>query len=281
MSDAIFGDVRTLIVFCLIILFTVLTSWLLRSLFQRYRKKNIQRLNADPTNYQFMQHFMTGIIYMVGLGWALLTLPHMETVAHTLLAGAGVVTLVAGLASQQALSNITSGLFLVIFKPFRVNDRIRFRNEYTGTVEDITLRHTVIRDLENNRIVIPNSIMGNDVLVNLHLEDSRACKIIDVGISYNSNVPLAQKIIKEEVLKHPLHLDPRTPQDIEAGIEEVIVRVVSLGDNSVNLRTWAWAKDTASGFILNCDLLEQIKNRFDEEGIEIPYQYQNLILKKE
>jgi len=67
----------------------------------------------------------------------------MKTEAHTVLAGAGVVTLVAGLASQEALSNITSGLFLVLFKPFRVNDRIKFRGNFTGVVEDIKLRHTI------------------------------------------------------------------------------------------------------------------------------------------
>lgn len=281
MMKNIFGDLQTLFQFCAIVAATVIFAWLFNLIFQRFIKREIKKVKADPTNYQFVRHFLTGIIYLVGIGWAFLSLPNMKTVAHTLLAGAGVVTLVAGLASQQALSNITSGLFLVIFKPFRINDRIKFRDTFTGTVEDITLRHTIIRDLENNRIVIPNAIISNDVLVNLHLVDNRVCKIIDVGISYSSNIELAQKIMREEVANHPLHIDSRSPEEVEAKVEEVSVRVVGLGASSINLRTWAWAKDNADGFILNCDLLKNIKERFDAEGIEIPYNYQNVIVKHE
>jgi len=71
-----------------------------------------------------------------------------------MLAGAGILAVAVGFASQAALSNIISGVFVVIFKPFRVGDRLKI-NELTGVVEDITLRHTVIRDLENKRIIIP------------------------------------------------------------------------------------------------------------------------------
>lgn len=281
MINTLFGDLQNLLIFLAVILATIAFVWLFNFIFNRYVKRNIKRLNADPTNYQFIRHFLTGIFYMIGFGWALLTLPNMKAVAHTLLAGAGVITLVAGLASQQALSNITSGLFLVIFKPFRINDRIKFRDVFTGTVEDITLRHTIIRDMENNRIVVPNAVISNEVLINLHLGDSRICKIIDVGIGYSSDINLAQTIMKEVVLAHPLHIDPRTEENIAAGEEAVNVRVVGLGASSVNIRTWAWAKDTADGFMLNCDLLKTIKERFEKEGIEIPYSYQNIVIKKE
>lgn len=280
MKETFIQEFKILLIFVSIVIATIVVAWIFNFVFNRYIKRNIKKIDADPTNYQFIRHFISGIIYMVGVGWALLTLPNMKTVAHTLLAGAGVITLVAGLASQQALSNITSGLFLVIFKPFRVNDKIKFRDNFMGTVEDITLRHTVIRDLENNRIVVPNSIISNEVLTNLHLGDNRVCKIIEVGIGYGSDINLAQQIMQEEVLKHPLHIDSRSKEDIEAGKEEVSVRVVGLGSSSVNLRTWAWAKDTADGFILNCDLLKNIKERFDAEGIEIPYSYQNVVIKE-
>lgn len=281
MTKTIFGDLQTFLIFAAFVAATIAFAWLFNFVFSRYIKRNIRKLHADPTNYQFIRHFLTAVIYLVGMGWALLTLPNMKTVAHTLLAGAGVVTLVAGLASQQALSNITSGLFLVIFKPFRVNDRIKLRDTLTGTVEDITLRHTVIRDLENNRIVVPNAVISNEILINLHLGDTRVCKIIDIGVGYGSDINLAQQIMKEEVLKHPLRIDPRSEEEVEAGLDEVNVRVVGLGASSVNLRTWAWAKDTANGFIMNCDLLKNIKERFDAEEIEIPYSYQNVVIKKE
>lgn len=271
MKEKIFGDLETIILFVSVLAGTILTAWIFNFLFKRSIKRSIKKFHADPTNYQFIRHFITGLIYMVGMGWAFLMLPAFKTVAHTLLTGAGIIALVAGLASQQVLSNITSGLFMVIFKPFRINDRISFGNNYHGIVEDITLRHTIIRDLENNRIVIPNSVLGGEVIVNAHLGDVNVCKMIDIGISYNSDIDRAFQIMREEVLRHPLHVDHRTEEEIQAGKEEVVTRVVSLADSAIILRVAVWAKNAADAFSLNSDLLKNIKERFDREGVEIPY----------
>jgi len=146
-------------------------------------------------------------------------------------------------------------------------------------VEDITLRHTVIRDFENRHILIPNTVISNEVIINSDYKDDTICKRIDIGISYDSDIDLAKKIMAEEVAAHPLHTDTRTPQQIEAGEPKVMVRVLSLGEYSVNLRAWAWAKNTGEGFIMGCDLYESIKKRFDKEGIEIPYPHHTLLYK--
>jgi small conductance mechanosensitive channel len=81
----------------------------------------------------------------------------LKPVSNSLLAGAGLVTVALSFAAQNALSNIISGFFIVLFKPFGINDRLRFKETVTGVVEDITLRHTIIRDGENKRVIIPNS----------------------------------------------------------------------------------------------------------------------------
>jgi len=82
------------------------------------------------------------------------------------------------------------------------------------------------------------------------------------------------------VLNHPDHIDNRTPEQIKEGVEEVIVRVISLGDFSVNLRAWAWASNQLKAYPMHCDLLESIKERFDREEIEIPFPYRTLVYKK-
>jgi small conductance mechanosensitive channel len=205
-------------------------------------------------------------------------MPQLRVLANSLLAGAGVLALAVGFASQQALSNIISVIFIVIFKPFRINDRLKMGDKY-GMVEDITLRHTVLRDLFNKRIIIPNSLISNEVIINSDIEDSRICNRIEIGISYDSDIKKAKAIMKEETLNHPLHIDPRTPQEIEDGEELAPVKVIGLGEYSVNLRCWAWAKNSPDAFTLECDLLESIKLRFDEEGIEIPFPYRTLVHK--
>ena len=184
-----------------------------------------------------------------------------------------------GFASQAALSNIIAGIFIVIFKPFRVNDRIVIKDTISGVVEDITLRHTIIRNFQNRRVIIPNSLISEEVIVNSDLIDQKVCQWIEVGISYDSDIDKAKQIMAEEVEKHPSFIDNRTEEMISEGEPLVKTRLISLGDFSVNLRAWAWAKDQAEGFTLQCEVLESIKKRFDAEGIEIPFPYRTLVFK--
>jgi small-conductance mechanosensitive channel len=148
---------------------------------------------------------------------------------------------------------------------------LTIQNTLRGIVEDINLRHTIIRNFENQRIIIPNSIISNEILINSNYTDDKLCKFINVGISYNSDVDRAKEIMNEEVQNHHLNIDVRSEEDIDSGVPRVMVRVVMLGESSVNLRAWAWASDPQNAFIMECDLLESIKKRFDKEGIVIPF----------
>lgn len=261
--------VETTIVIIIVgtILFSVLINWFLK----RFIKKSLINHHRDLTGYLFLKHILTALVYVIGFAFALVQIPEFKIVGHSLLAGAGVISLIAGLASQQALSNIMSGILIVVFKPFRINDKITLRGTFTGIVEDINLRQVVIRDFENNRIIIPNSVISSDLIVNAHIGDKKCCKMIDIGIGYSSNMARALEIMREEVSNHPLHIDSRAPEDIENNVPLVIARVTALGDSAVNLRVWAWAKDSSDGYIMYCDLLESIKTRFDAESIEIPF----------
>tara|TARA_R110002051_G_scaffold229006_1_gene291062 strand:+ start:1642 stop:2499 length:858 start_codon:yes stop_codon:yes gene_type:complete len=261
--------VETTIVIIIVgtILFSVLINWFLK----RFIKKSLINHHRDLTGYLFLKHILTALVYVIGFAFALVQIPEFKIVGHSLLAGAGVISLIAGLASQQALSNIMSGILIVVFKPFRINDKITLRGTFTGIVEDINLRQVVIRDFENNRIIIPNSVISSDLIVNAHIGDKKCCKMIDIGIGYSSNMARALEIMREEVSNHPLHIDSRAPEDIENNVPLAIARVTALGDSAVNLRVWAWAKDSNDGYIMYCDLLESIKTRFDAESIEIPF----------
>lgn len=243
-------------------------------------KRRAHYLQNDPTKYNFIGHFITAVIYIVGFSLAVISVPQLKSLATSLLAGASILALGVTLASQQALSNIVSGIFIVIFKPFRVNDRIIVRDIMQGIVEDITLRHTVIRNFENRRIVIPNSVISNEALTNADLGDEKICRFLEMGISYDSDIDVAKKILFEEVRQHPDYFDVRSQEEIKDGSPEVAVRVISMGDSSVNLRAWVWAENSAKSFVMHCDLLESVKKRFDKEGVEIPYPHRTLVQKQ-
>lgn len=271
------------IIIGLILLITVIIASLTRRLFNKAIKKAElgESESYDLTNLKFFKRGISVIIYMTGISFAIYMIPTLRVIATSLLAGAGLFAIAIGFASQQALSNIVGGIFIIIFKPYKINDRLQIRTDLMGIVEDINLRHTVIRNFENKRIIIPNSIISDEVLINSNYKDDKIIKWIDMGISYDSDVDLAREIIKEEVEAHPNFKDFRTKEEIEEGIEKVPVRVVSLGDFSVNLRAWATVANPPDAFIMGTDLLESIKKRFDKEGIEIPFPYRTIVYKKD
>jgi small-conductance mechanosensitive channel len=275
------GWLKTTIVIILIIILTIMINNIIRKFMRRKLKKSTGLLRVDPTQYNFLKHFVTALIYIMGLVAIIYNIPSLRTFSVSILAGAGVLAVIIGFASQQAFSNIVSGIFIVLFRPFSVGDRLRIGNDIYGVVEDITLRHTIIQTFENKRVIVPNSIINNEKLENSDLEDERICKWFEIGISYDSNIDKAKKIIQEEAEKHQNTIDIRTEEDKENKIPIVKVRVLKFDDSAVILKAWIWTDSQGEAFVLGCDLNESVKKRFDKEGIEIPFPYRTIVYKKD
>lgn len=247
----------------------------------RSLKKASAILKVDPTKYTFLKSTVSALIIGLGIIIVFQLIPELRKLGVPIFAGAGVLTAVIGFASQQALSNIVGGVFIVIFKPFSVGDLIKIGTLHTGIVEDITLRHTVIKDFENRRIVVPNAIMNNEVIENSNINDEKVCIRFEVGISYSADMDKALSVLQEVAESNPLTLDNRKQADISEGKPKVKVRVVNLTDSAVILRAWIWASNPENSFALRFDMYKNIKKRFDEEGIEIPFPQSVIHLRKQ
>ncbi len=259
-------------VFALVVLAVAFViSRILKFVIGRFVRAAAQKLKVDPTRFKFFKNAIDFIIYLIAVIVIFRYIPALHSYGNTLLTGAGVLAAIVGFASQSAFSNIISGVFLVIFKPFGVGDRVQIGALYTGDVEDITLRHTVIRNFENRLIVIPNSVINNETIINSTLTHELVCIFIEITISFNSNVDKAMQIMQEEAMKHPECRDNRTEEEKKNGEPQVAVRLLSLTESGQQVRAYVWAKDPTAGFILKCDLLKSIKQKFDKENIEIPY----------
>lgn len=258
---------------------TLVTASLVQTWFKRKIKQRINK-NDDTTSYKFLRYVAIFGVYFIGVLLMLIAFESMRSFAATALGGAGVLAVVAGVASQEALSNLVGGLFIIAFKPFKLGDIIKVDESMIGTVTDITLRHTVIRNYENKMIVIPNAIINKEKLINYDLGERMCCQWIEIGISYDSDVNLAKHIMREECEDHPNLIDNRTEIDKYNNVKKVVVRVISLDDSSVTLRAWAWASNFTDAFVMKCDLYESIKNRFDKEGISIPFPHRTLVFKE-
>ncbi|MCW5897752.1 MAG: mechanosensitive ion channel family protein [Flavobacteriales bacterium] len=249
---------------------------LIRRAYQRSDKSH-----EDTTRYRFMKNALRSIVVLVALGWVIYVIPSLKHFAVTLLAGAGILVAILGLATQRAFSNIISGVFIVSSKPFRVGDMVEISREHRGVVEDITLRHTVIRNWENRRVIIPNAVISDATIINSTIEDPATCQWVEIGISYESDLDKAMGIMQEEAENHPHCMDRRTAEELEQGIPKVSVRLVQIAESSLVLRAYVWAADPVQARVMNFELNRSIKLRFDREGIVIPYPQRTISFKGE
>ncbi|MFH1637449.1 MAG: mechanosensitive ion channel domain-containing protein [Candidatus Woesearchaeota archaeon] len=271
-------NLGTAIMVIAILLATIVIARLVKRFVLTKFEKSSKSLKVDHTQFIFLRHFFTAMIYIIGIGIAVYTIPSFKNISLSLFASAGVLAVVIGFASQKAVSNIIGGIFIAIFRPFRVGDIVKF-SDRTGVVEDINLRHTIIRNFENKRIIVPNAIISEEVIENYNINDEKICRFVEFGISYDSDVDKAMRIMQQEAMKHPDFLDNRSEEDKKEGKPAVEVRVLGFGDSSVNLRAWVWAKNSKKAFRLGCDLNKSIKKSFDKAGIEIPFPYRTIVFK--
>lgn len=266
-----FADHATIFRIITVVVFTIILAKTINRAYKKFLARSAEKGDINLTTYKFLEHSLSTIIYLIGFSFAVSMIDFLKPLAHSIIAGAGILAIAVGFAAQQALGNVISGIFIVISKPYQIQDRISMQDGLRGVVEDISLRHTVIRNFENQRIIIPNSVMSSQILTNSNYTDIKICRLINIGISYDSDIDLAKKIMTEEIINHPFNIDNRTEEDIEKGTPRLTIRLIELGESSVTLRAWAWAKDAPDAFVMECDVLESIKKRFDKSGITIPF----------
>jgi len=254
---------------------------ILRKMLSVFIRKYADKLKADPTNYAFLKNSIGFIIYSIAVFFIFLKIPYLKSLGTALFAGAGIFAAIIGFASQKAFSNIISGIFILIFKPFKVHDTIEFIDTTKGVVEEITLRHTIIRNYENRRIIIPNGMISEQTIINSNILDEKIRIHVVFGISYDSDVDKAIDIIRQEAESHPSCIDVRTAEEKRNGTPKVLVRMIELGDFSVNIKAYVWTASNDQAFSLKCDLLKTVFERFNREGIEIPFPYRTLVYKKD
>ncbi len=225
----------------------------------------------QTTKIKFIKNSLGFIIYGVAVILIILNVDELRSLGASLLAGAGIFAAVLGFASREVFADIMNGVFLVIFKPFQIDDVIEIDTGMKGIVTDITFRHTIIQDFENRKIIIPNSRIGDSTIINSSLDGDYIRKQINFHISYESNEDNAKQIIREEIEKHPLCLDRRNPLEKKENKPRVPVLMTEWLDSSINLRAYVWTATNADSFTLQCDVLDSVKKRFNQEGIGIPY----------
>jgi small conductance mechanosensitive channel len=215
----------------------------------------LERSNTEDTVRIFVTNLLNTLLMIVVFIAAINQLGIETTSIIAVLGAAG---LAIGLALQGSLANFAAGILIVIYRPYKVGDYIQADN-HLGTVNDIQIFSTVLRTPDNKLVVVPNGSIMNGSIVNFSNQDTRRIDMV-IGCSYEDDIDKVKAVLTDIVAKDDRVLsDPKTR-----------IAVSELADSSVNFIVRPWVKNPDYLDVMY-SLTEEIKKRFDEEGISIPY----------
>lgn len=177
----------------------------------------------------------------------------------------GIGGLAVGLALQDTLANLFSGFYLVISKQVRAGDYVKLDDGHQGYVTDITWRNTTIKEISNNVIIVPNSKLASAIFTNYHLPAKEITLTMNVGVSYDSDLELVEKVTIEVAKEVMQEIAPELIQI------EPYLRFHTFNDFSIDYTLYMRVSEYFDQRIGKHLLVKKLHKRYQQEGIEIPF----------
>jgi len=207
------------------------------------------------------------MIFILG-GALMVVLRHFHYDILSLVTALGIGSLAIGMAAKDSLAHLISGFTLMLDRPFRIGDRIQLVGGQVGDVQDIGLRSTKIKTLDNQLLVIPNSDLCNTMVLNQAFPDQRVKGRINLGVAYGSDIQHVKRLLVATAQEVPEVLVEPMPEAF----------FTAFGDSSLSLALFFWVDDYGKLFATTDQINILILQRFREQGIEIPYPTRTMIM---
>lgn len=249
----------------------ILSAWLFNRFGRMFITRTIRR-TIKPDNYsskreeKLREDTLISIVantvrVLVWLLAGMIVLSELSVDIGPLVAGAGVAGIAIGFGAQEMIQDFVSGLFIIMENQYRVGDVVEL-DGFSGTVTEITMRSTVLRDLDGNVHHFPNGMVRHTI--NMTMEYSNIN--LDVGVGYDSDIEKVEKIIN--AVGSEMSKDEVWGEDILEA--PTFLRVDNFGDSSVDVKVMGKTKPSRQWAVTG-ELRRRIKAAFDKEGIEIPF----------
>lgn len=249
----------TLIHVIVIVSVTITLANLAGRIFRNYLRSSELPIKSSGLAYGILK----GTILAAGF---LIVLNFLGISIAPLLTALGVGGLAVALALQDTLANFFAGLHILVEKSVRVGDFIKLESGQEGYVEDITWRTTRVRMLGNNMVVIPNSKFSQSIVTNYYLPEKRMSLLIAIGVSYDSDPDLIERMLLEEAAKSVGELPGLL------GEPAPFVRFIpGFGDSSLDFTLICQVGEFVDQYLVQHELRKRIFRRFRQEGVEIPF----------
>jgi small conductance mechanosensitive channel len=227
-------------------------------------RKGVRRMMEKTETDPIITGFVGSITYIALLAFVIIAaLGQLGIQTTSFIAIIGAAGLAIGLALQGSLANFAAGFLMIMFRPFKVGDFIEGAG-VAGVVESIQIFTTTMKTGDNKTIIIPNAKLSGDNIINYSAKPTRRVDMT-VGVAYDADLSIVRDVLKDIISKESrIHSSP-----------EPLIAVAELADSSVNFVVRVWT-DTGDYWGVMFEMNETIKNRFDAEGIGIPFPQRDL-----
>ncbi len=235
----------------------------------RFVRSAIRRLLKREAPEKTAVLFASNAAYAIVLAVAVATaLAEIGVQTASIIAIFGATGIAIGLALQNSLANLASGLLLVVLKPFKVGDYVECAS-VAGSVVEIGLFMTVLNTFDNRRVAVPNAKITEGTIVNYSAMPTRRADI-SVSVSYGTNLSFAQETLEKLLAEDPRVLADPPPR----------FNFADLGDNGIEIKILAWLKKE-DFWPYSFEIRKRVKDRFDEVGITIPFPQRDIHIRKD
>ena len=223
---------------------------------------------------RFFVRFLDAIIMIYGIVIAISSFGGFESVWKTMLGGTAILSAILGFAGQDVIKDVLGGLMITLYKPFEIGNRIELEGEITGIVSDITMRHVVLKGLDTQCFIIPNSKLNAMRIRNYSYQMKLRSADFSFHIAYDSDVRKAIEVIETAIQESPCTVAGKHTKD---GDQYASVYFMKFEDSSLLLRTTVYYPSTYASEVIYTDINLRVQDALKENGIEIPYQYINIM----
>ena len=256
-------------VFQAILIFSIF--WFLMQLLGKFFFTYSDKFRSKLAAASIIKNTIKIFVMTIGLLIILQTLGISITPVITTL---GVGGLAVALALQDTLANLFAGFHIIATQRVKPKDYIKLDSGEEGYVVDITWRDTLLRQLPNNYIIIPNSRLSSAIVTNYYQPKKAMNLLIEVGIDYSSDLEHVEQVTLE-VAQEALKKVPGGEETFEP-----FMRYHTFGDSSINFTVYLRCKEFYEKFLVRHEFIKRLKKRYDQEGINIPFPIRTVIMQK-
>lgn len=261
------GAVGFIITFLITVIIAKIFTTILEKLVDHAMKKDARA--SMP--FKYLLKILRTVIYVIATFAILMNVKPLQSVSTAILGATSVMTVVVGLAAQETFGNFIAGFFIVIYQPFHVGDMVNLpEKNISGTVIEITFRHTILNTIENTKIIVPNSTMNSAIVEDKAFGQKTYIRYLVLSVAYNTDIDKLERVITDVVVNTDGVIDTRSAEAKEKNLP-INITVNEFLDSGIQIRFPFTTKSLGKSVETASKIRKTLLVAFRENGIEIPY----------